>query len=149
MVGAVGRVDHLLLDRGLGSALAGQGVDDAGDGGADFRGDAARCQVEAEQDAHETVPELQAGELVERPHGDGEQRDERDRDSQVAITSLPVGGRRRGDGRESLLALSSWRRMRALAWQVSGVSGRAMRSARTGTSGAYLRADFAALGPVV
>src|SRR5580693_2133996 len=72
------------------SALAGKGVDDAGYGGADFRGDAARCQVETQQDAHETVPELQAGELVQRPYGDGEQRDERDRDSQVAITSFPV-----------------------------------------------------------
>jgi hypothetical protein len=54
-----------------GSALAGKGVDDAGYGGTDLWGDTARCQVEAEQDAHETVPELQSGELVEQQYRDG------------------------------------------------------------------------------
>ena len=39
--------------------------------------------------------------------------------------------------------------MRALAWGDRGVSGRAMRSASTGMSGAYLRASRAARGPLV
>ena len=55
-VDAVGRGDHLLRVVWPWSAVAGQGVDDAGYGGADYRGDAARCQVEAEQHAHEAVP---------------------------------------------------------------------------------------------
>ena len=39
--------------------------------------------------------------------------------------------------------------MRALTGGARGVSGRAMRSVRAGTSGAYLRASLTALGPRV
>lgn len=51
--------------------------------------------------------------------------------------------------RKSFLSVQSWPRIRALAAGERGVSGRAMRSASTGTSGAYLRASRTALGPVV
>ena len=46
-------------------------------------------------------------------------------------------------------AATNWPRMRALTGGGRGVSGRAMRLASTGTSGAYLRASRTALGPLV
>ena len=46
-------------------------------------------------------------------------------------------------------AATNWPRMRALTGGGSGVSGRAIRSASTGTSGAYLRASRVTLGPLV
>jgi hypothetical protein len=46
-------------------------------------------------------------------------------------------------------AASSWPKMRTFADGNSGVSGRAMRPASTGTSGAYLRARRTAFGPLV
>jgi len=60
---------------------------------------------------------------------------------------MPQRGAVRAANRFS--AASSWPKMRTFADGDSGVSGRAMRPASTGTSGAYLRARRTAFGPLV
>lgn len=69
------RVDHLLVLWGLLPAVMAEGADDTVDDTADLRSEAARRQVEAERDADQRVPELQAAVAVEHPSRDGEDED--------------------------------------------------------------------------
>ncbi len=61
----------------------------------------------------------------------------------------PLRPRLRAAAANRSAARSSWARMCSLTAASSGVSGRAMRSRRTGTSGAYLPASRCSRGPVV
>ena len=62
--------------------------------------------------------------------------------------AVPLGGACARAAKRSWAA-TNWPRIRALTAGGRGVSGRAMRLVRTGTSGAYFRASRAALGPLV
>ena len=74
VVPGVGRDDHLL--RSWCSALARQGVDDCGHGGADLGREAGGGQKEAEQHTDHPVPGLEPGVSVQEPHHDAEHQDE-------------------------------------------------------------------------